>query len=257
MNPPVIAIENAVVAYNGVRALDNLSLQVTAGECLVLAGPNGAGKTTLLTVINGFTRLGAGSVRVFGESPAGGAALRLRQRIGYVAQFQPMDPRMPISVRESVMTGLYGRLGWRRGPGPHEKALVDNILDLLRLTPLADRPLGKLSGGEMRRAMIARALTQQPDIMLLDEPTASLDDVSRNDILELMAHLHRDRNMTLVWVTHDLDALPETPLRIARLRNGRLASETTCPMAPARQAPDAAFPPLREPAQAVGSAHDN
>ncbi len=257
MTAPVIDIENAVVAYNGVRALDNLSLRVAKGECLILAGPNGAGKTTLLTVVNGFTRLNAGSVRVFGEAPSGSAAWRIRRRIGYVAQFQPMDSRMPISLRESVMTGLYGRLGWRRSPGSDEKALVAHILDLLRLTPLADRPLGKLSGGEMRRVMIPRALTQQPEIMLLDEPTASLDDASRDDILDLMAHLHRERNITLVWVTHDLDALPETHLRIARLRNGRLARETTCPTAPRRPKPDDGLATPQAPAQAVCSACDN
>ncbi|HDP35130.1 MAG TPA: metal ABC transporter ATP-binding protein [Candidatus Hydrogenedentes bacterium] len=221
----VIEIENAVVAYNGATALSGVSLTVCAGECVALIGANGAGKTTLLTVVNGFTQLTSGRVRVFGATPKGMQAVRARRRIGYVAQAQPIDPRMPVSLLESVMTGVYGRLGWRRKPTQRDRALVRDILDSLQILPLAARPLGRLSGGEMRRAMIARCLAQEPDLMLLDEPTASLDDASCEAIMRIMEQAHRERGTTMLWVTHDLDALPPCCTRTLRLRNGALAED--------------------------------
>ena len=222
----IIDMQNAVVAYNGAAALDAVSLRVVAGECVAIIGANGAGKTTLLTAINGFTPLTSGSVQVMGAAPIGRNATLLRRRIGYVMQTQPLDPRMPITLYESVMTGVYGRLGWQNKPKTRDHDLVSKTLDSLHILHLAKRPLGHLSGGELRRTMIARCLVQEPEIMLLDEPTASLDDVSCTIIMQIMDALHQERNITMLWVTHDLNVLPESCTRTVRMHNGRIAEDT-------------------------------
>ncbi|MCK5862096.1 MAG: ATP-binding cassette domain-containing protein, partial [Candidatus Hydrogenedentes bacterium] len=160
----LIEMQEATVSYNGIVALDHVSLQVSAGECIALIGANGAGKTTLLTVLNGFTPLTSGSVCVLGSTFQSIAAVRVRRRIGYVAQAQPVDPRMPVTLYESVMTGVYGRLGWRHKPASYDRAFVRDTLNSLHLLALADRPLGHLSGGELRRTMIARCLVQEPEL---------------------------------------------------------------------------------------------
>ncbi len=225
MKEVIIDIRDAYVSYNGSAALDGVSLQVRAGESIVLRGPNGAGKTTLLTTINGFTPLLAGSIRVFGLTPGGRTVLEVRRRIGYVAQVQAFDPRMPISVRESVMTGVYGRLGWRRRVSSSTHGAVNDTLERLGLSALASRPLGHLSGGEQRRTMIARALVQEPDILLLDEPTASLDDHTRADICSVIDELNREKGLTVLWVTHDLDTLPASCMRVLRMQRGRILTD--------------------------------
>jgi len=221
----IIEMQDAVVAYNGNSALRSISLQIHAGECIAIIGANGAGKTTFLTVINGLTLLTSGSIQVLGSAPEGKNATRLRRRIGYVAQTQPVDSRMPITLIESVMTGLYGRLGWRHKPQQRDHALVTDTLDSLRLMHLADRPLGHLSGGEQRRAMIARCLVQEPELMLLDEPTASLDDESRAIIMQIMDVVHKEKGVTILWVTHDLDSLPSGCTRTLRMRTGAIVAD--------------------------------
>ncbi len=225
MTEAIITLHDAYVSYNGPAALDGVSLQVRAGESIVLRGPNGAGKTTLLTVINGFTPLSEGRVRVFGLSPGGRAVLEVRRRVGYVAQIQAIDPRMPISVHESVMTGVYGRLGWRRRVSKDVRRSVKATMDRLGLQTLASRPLGHLSGGEQRRAMIARALVQEPEVLLLDEPTASLDDDTRADICNVVDELNRQKGLTVLWVTHDLDTLPTSCMRVIRMQCGRITTD--------------------------------
>lgn len=226
MKEVIIDVRDAYVSYNGSAALDGLSLQVRAGESIVLRGPNGAGKTTLLTAINGFTPLLSGSIRTFGLVPGGRAVLEVRRRVGYVAQVQAFNPRMPITVRESVMTGVYGRLGWRRRVAKSTRVAVDTTLDRLGLAALASRPLGHLSGGEQRRAMIARALVQEPQVILLDEPTASLDDQTRADICAVIDDLNREKGLTVLWVTHDLDTLPDSCMRVLHMQRGRILTDT-------------------------------
>ncbi len=238
----LIDMRDAEVAYNGNLALAGVSLQVLSGECVVLLGPNGAGKTTLLTAINGFAPLTSGTLTVLGRQIRGREVTALRKRIGYVAQSQPVDPRMPITLRESVTMGLYGRLGWRGRLSDALRNDVEAAMRTLGVLSLANRPLGHLSGGEMRRAMIARALLQKPELLLLDEPTASLDERARRDILVLMTKLHQEQGLTMLWVTHDLDTLPDACTRVLSMRNGRIVGDA----APRNMmlVPSASFPPV-------------
>jgi len=222
MDDTVIRIQDAVVSYREDVALEGVSLEVRKGEFVGIIGPNGAGKTTLLTVINGLGKLVHGQAWVLGSRLDGRTGGSLRKRIGYVAQVEHIDPRLPISVRETVTVGCYGRLGLFRRPTQGQREKVDEVLELVGMGHLSRRPIGHLSGGEYQRAAIARALVQQPEILLLDEPTASIDQKAQREILNLIQLIHREYHMTTLFVTHDLRALPPTCQRLILMKDGKI-----------------------------------
>ena len=221
-NNTIVKIENAVVSYREDVALRDVSLEVKRGEFLGIIGPNGAGKTTLLTLINGLGKLLEGHVRVLGNSINRGSVNGVRKRIGYVSQLHNIDPRMPINVHEVVMVGRYGKLGLFRRPNKKDHDIVDRTLELVGMSHLAKRPIGHLSGGEQQRVAIARALTQEPEMFLLDEPTASLDWRAQRELLELIKIIHEYQNLTTLFVTHDLNALPDICDRVVLMKNGKI-----------------------------------
>ena len=227
MSETVIDIKNAVISYREDVALRGVSLKVNAGEFVGIIGPNGAGKTTLLTVVNGLGKLLSGRVKVLGHQLAPGNGHSLRKKVGYVAQVQNIDPRMPMNVREVVMIGRYGLLGLLARPGRHDWEVVDEMLELVGMSHLARRPIGHLSGGEQQRVAIARCLAQEPEIFLLDEPTASLDWKAQADILELVREVHDSRNLTTLFVTHDLSCLPVACDRVVLMKEGQIWGEGT------------------------------
>jgi ABC-type cobalamin/Fe3+-siderophores transport system ATPase subunit len=218
----VIKIENAVVSYREDVALRGVSLALRRGELAGIIGPNGAGKTTLLTLVNGLGRLLRGRVEVLGCLLNGGCPAFLRRRIGYVPQIQNIDPRMPVSAWEVVMMGRYGRLGLLRQPGTTDRQVVDSMLKLVGMSHLASRPIGHLSGGEQQRVAIARALAQEPEILLLDEPTASLDRRARMEIITLVSKIHRSRRLTTLMVTHELKTAAAVCDRLILMKEGRI-----------------------------------
>ena len=227
MNSMVINIENAVVSYREDVALRGVSLKVKSGEFVGIVGPNGAGKTTLLTIVNGLGKLLSGRVWVLGDYLTPGNSHSLRKKVGYVAQIQNIDPRMPMNVREVTMIGRCGLLGLLRRPSRHDWKIVDELLELVGMTNLARRPIGHLSGGEQQRVAIARCLAQEPQIFLLDEPTASLDWRAKIDILELVKLIHDSRHLTTLLVTHDLGALPIACNRVVLMKEGLIWAEGT------------------------------
>ena len=225
MGETVIEIENAVVSYREDVALRGVSLNVTSGEFVGIIGPNGAGKTTLLTIVNGLGKLLGGQVRVLGHHLTSGNGHSLREKVGYVAQVQNIDPRMPMNVREVVMIGRYGLLGLLKRPGRHDWKIVDEVLGLVGMEHLARRPIGHLSGGEQQRVAIARCLAQEPELFLLDEPTASLDWKAQTDILKLVKLIHNLRHLTTLFVTHDLGSLPTACDRVVLMKEGLIWAE--------------------------------
>jgi ABC-type Mn2+/Zn2+ transport system ATPase subunit len=225
VNSTVINIEKAFVAYREDIALRGVSLKVELGEFVGIIGPNGAGKTTLLTIVNGMGKLLKGKVRVLGHYLTAGNGHSLRKKVGYVAQVQNIDPRMPMNVREVVMIGRYGLLGLLGRPGRHDWEVVDEMLNLVGMSQLARRPIGHLSGGEQQRVAIARCLAQEPELFLLDEPTASLDWKAQTSILELVKRIHQSRNLTTLFVTHDLSCLPVACDRIVLMKAGLIWGE--------------------------------
>ena len=225
MDTTVIDIESAVVSYREDVALRGVSLKVQPGDFVGIIGPNGAGKTTLLTIVNGLGKLLHGSARVLGHYLTPGNGHSLRKRVGYVPQVHNIDPRMPMSVREVVMIGRYGILGLLQRPNGRDWKIVDDMLELVGMTHLAQRPIGHLSGGEQQRVAIARCLVQEPEIFLLDEPTASLDWKAKTDILELVKLIHNSRKLTTLFVTHDLSSLPIACDRVILMKDGLIWRE--------------------------------
>ena len=225
MSTSVIDIQNAIVSYREDIALRGVSLKVESGEFVGIIGPNGAGKTTLLTVVNGLGKLLSGRVWVLGNFLTPDTGHSLRKKVGYVAQVENIDPRMPMSVREVVMIGRYGVLGLFRKPGKHDWQIVDEMLALTGMSHLAQRPIGHLSGGEQQRVAIARCLAQEPELFLLDEPTASLDWKAQTEILAMVKQIHDSRRLTTLFVTHDLNALPATCDRVVFMKDGLIWGE--------------------------------
>jgi ABC-type Mn2+/Zn2+ transport system ATPase subunit len=217
-----LRLENVSAAYGRHVAMREVNLTMGRGEFLGVIGPNGAGKTTLLTVLNGLARVVGGRVEVLGRPLTPATVGALRKRIGYVAQLQEIDPLLPITVGETVLSGCFGRVGPLRRVPAAARRRAEELLDLVGLTELARRPLGHLSGGEKQRTAIARALLQEPDILLLDEPTAALDWQAQRGILALIQELHARFGLTTLIVTHDLNTLPAVCTRVAYMKGGTI-----------------------------------
>jgi len=224
---PAVALTDVRVVRQGRAVLDIPRLELARGEFLGVIGPNGSGKSTLLAVVAGRLRLAAGRVAVRGSGRGG------RGRVALAAQMTALDPRLPISVLESVMVGAYAELGLLRRPGPEVRARARELLALVGVAHLENRPIGRCSGGEAQRAAIARALLRRPDVLLLDEPTSALDWRARREILECIGEIHARLGLTTLMVTHELNALPVLCGRVLALRDGRPAW-----LRPAREALD-------------------
>ncbi len=212
-----IQIDNLDVHYGKTFALEDISIDIKEGEYLGIIGPNGGGKSTLIKAILGLIDSTKDKIKIFGKP-----VKESQERIGYVPQFSPVDKKFPISVMEVVLTGKM-----KEGIRPffsYSKKDKEETMELLKevgIENLAKRQISELSGGEFQKMLIARALSVNPRILLLDEPTASVDDTSRRQIYSFLSMLNAERNMTIVLVTHDIMAVSSQVHRLACL-NGRL-----------------------------------
>lgn len=218
MPKPIIQFSQTTVQYPSGNALEALDLEVRDGEFLGIIGPNGSGKTTLLKAILGLILATRGSVQVF-DCACEALRCHHRARIGYVPQKERADPAFPITVRETVMMGRYSSIGLLRYPGQKDREIVQDALQKVDMAELADQPLGHLSGGQQQRILIARALAQEPDVLLLDEPTTGIDAPTQHVILDLIHHLHREQGLTILLVSHDINQLSPIVDRLALLKN--------------------------------------
>lgn len=219
MSTPAIEISDLWFAYGGTRVLEGVNLTLPAGEFLAVLGPNGGGKSTLLRLLLGLATPGGGGVRVLGSPPgeAGG-------RIGYLPQFTQVSASFPITVLEAVrlglirpgLLGLGGFVGRAQRRREHEAAL--NALARVGLADHAQRRLSDLSGGQRQRVFIARAIVSGPELLLLDEPTASVDGRSRQELMALLAELNTE--MTIVMVSHDMSTVDGCVTSIACVNRG-------------------------------------
>ncbi len=192
------------VKYERVVALDGVTFSLSAGVALGIVGPNGSGKSTLLKTIAGLVTPSAGTLTVFGKQPR-----YLRPgTIGYVPQIEEVDWSFPASVRDVVAMGRYPRLGAFARFGAKDRAAVNSALAALDLTQLADRHISQLSGGQQQRAFVARAIAQEPELLLLDEPTTGVDAATEESLLRVIRSLVA-RGMPVLMTTHDLDRAPE------------------------------------------------
>ena len=200
---PALAAQALCVRYPGADrlALRDVTMVVPAGARVALVGPNGAGKSTLLKSAAGLLPVVGGKLMVYGAQPGSSP-----HRVAYLAQRGEVDWHFPISVRRLVVTGRYPHLGWLRPPSREDWRRADAALDRLGIRELAERQIGELSGGQQQRALLARALAQEADLLLLDEPLNAVDAATREVISNLLCDLGRE-GKTAIVATHDLDRL--------------------------------------------------
>ena len=212
---PYLAIEDATVSYNGRPALDAVTMHVPHGAQVAIVGPNGAGKSTLFKALVGLLPLRGGRVLLHGRAPGGQA-----DPIAYVPQREEIDWSFPVTVSDVVMMGRYGRLGWLRRPQAADREVVARCLDELGIAALAGRAIGELSGGQQQRVFLARALAQEPHVLLLDEPFTGVDVNAREALLDLLAGL-RTQGITILVSTHDMETAARR-FELVALLNKRL-----------------------------------
>lgn len=216
-----VDVRNLLYRYNGRAALDDLSVSVEPGEFFIVIGPNGSGKTTLMRLLAGVLPAETGEVSVLDRSIRSYRRRELARYMAYVPQLPPEPP--PFTVREVVLMGRSPYLGLLGVESEADLAIAEGAMRFTGVDHLADRRLSQISGGEQQRVLIARAVCQEPDILLLDEPTAFLDLAHQIQIMDLLERLKTESKTTVVMVSHDLNLAAMYGDRLLLLKAGRAA----------------------------------
>ncbi len=217
--PADVALEHVTVCYDrrAAPALDDISVHIAGGAHVAVVGPNGAGKSTLFKALVGLLPVSQGRARVHGASPGANTVC-----VAYVPQREEVDWHFPVTVFDVVMMGRYGRLGWLKPAGHADREIVWRSLEQVGMAGLARRSIGDLSGGQQQRVFLARALAQQPHLLIMDEPFTGVDATTQQVILDLLHHL-KQTGMTALISTHDL-RLAATRFERVMLLNRRLVA---------------------------------
>jgi len=216
----MIEIRELVVGYNGSEVLQGVSFRVEAGEIVSVIGPNGSGKTTLLRCMNKTLRPSGGSISIQGKDLHGIGLRELSRTMATVHQRE--SETFPFTVFETVLMGRRPHIGWR--VGERDLGVVSRVMRGLGLEELRDRCVDELSGGERQRVLIARALAQEPSVMLLDEPTSNLDPRHQLEVFELITDLAVRKKMAIVFAIHDLLLAARFSHTVVMLKGGRVAA---------------------------------
>jgi ABC-type Mn2+/Zn2+ transport system ATPase subunit len=216
---PILRAENLTMRYQTGVALEGATFELQAGERLAIVGPNGAGKSTLLKIIAGVLTPTSGTVQIFGAKPSGHIC------IAYIPQRSQVDWNFPVTVADVVMMGRVGQLGLFRNPKDKDWELVRRALETVRLSEFAKRQISQLSGGQQQRMFIARALAQQAELMLMDEPLTGLDVKSQDEVFEILDRLKAD-GVTVMVSLHDLQMAAERFDRVMLLHRRMLGVGT-------------------------------
>lgn len=217
-----IEIRDLSLSYGLQKVLKKVSFSVNPGEFFMILGPNGAGKSTLLKSLVGIENPQEGMVSVLEKAFKDYSARQLAKIIAMVAQQAPID--FPFSVFETVLMGRTPHLGLLGLEGKHDYELAQQAMEFTDVLPLAKRRLDQLSGGERQRVMIARAICQEPEIILLDEPTTALDPAHQLKIMDLMERFRTEKNTTLIMVSHDLNLAAMYADRLMLLKDGQVVT---------------------------------
>jgi ABC-type Mn2+/Zn2+ transport system ATPase subunit len=212
MAKPILALRDVSLGYDGRAVLQHLTFEVEQGEFLALLGPNGAGKSTLLRGILGLIPVLAGRIEHGVD--------RATSPPGYVPQRDSLDPIFPLTAAEVVLMGTYARLGPLRPIGRKQHRIAAIALEQVGLTAIAESPFWALSGGQKQRVLIARALAAEPQVLLLDEPTAGVDPGASAAIMEVISRLNREQGLTVVLVTHQLRQARSVVRSVIWVENG-------------------------------------
>ena len=213
-----IQVNDLTVAYREKPVLWDIDLEVPAGVLMAIVGPNGAGKSTLIKAILGLVRAAAGQVLIFGRSYR-----EQRRLVAYVPQRGSVDWDFPTSALDVVMMGRYGALGWIRRPGRKEREMAMEALRKVAMEDLADRQISQLSGGQQQRVFLARALVQDAELYLMDEPFQGVDAKTERAIVWVLQAL-REAGKTVLVVHHDLETVPEYFDEVLLLNVRRIAA---------------------------------
>lgn len=210
-----VAIEELDFSYAGQPVLENICLSIGRGKTLGLIGPNGGGKTTLIRLLLGLVRPSRGEIRVGGLPPT--QAVRRGDVIGYLPQNPQAPGSLPLTARQVVRLGLAGKTGLLQRHSRDDLEFADSLLERVGIADLADKPVSRLSGGQLQRVLIARALAPRPMLLLLDEPTTGIDRAGQQRFIEFLQSLKEQMCLTIVFVSHDLRAVSAISDRIACL----------------------------------------
>jgi manganese/zinc/iron transport system ATP- binding protein len=203
MNSPALELHDLTVSYAKKPVLYGVDVQVPQGALVGIIGPNGAGKSTMIRAIMGLTPASSGWVQIFGETFE-----KSRHRVGYVPQREQVDWDFPVNVMDVVLMGRYGRRGWLRRVTKEDQKIAEESLDKVGMLPFRNRQIANLSGGQQQRVFLARALAQQSDLYLMDEPFAGVDATTERAIVTLLQDL-QSQGKTILVVHHDLTTAKE------------------------------------------------
>ena len=213
--PALVTIHDLDFAYSQTLVLKNIALTVEAGGTMGVIGPNGGGKTTLVKLLTGRLQPTRGEILIDGMRPID--AVRRGDRIGYLPQNPRVEPNFPLSVRQAITLGLAGKTGMLQKYAKDDLAYVDSLIDRIGIGGLSEEPIGRLSGGQLQRALIARALAARPKLLILDEPTTGIDARGQQAFIEFINALKQELGLTVIFVSHDLRAVTSMSDRIACL----------------------------------------
>jgi zinc transport system ATP-binding protein len=191
---PVVDIEKLSYSYSGSLVLDNISFTVNKGDLLGIIGPNGAGKTTLFSCMLGLLGGYSGSIKIFGKEVSRDAF----KKIGYIPQRKAIDQNFPATVEEIVSLGFSGKVAQDK---------IAKAIETVDLLAQKDRRIGELSGGQQQRVLIAKAIVNDPELLILDEPATGIDVETQNRFYALLKKLNQESRITIIWASHDLDAV--------------------------------------------------
>ena len=232
--PHRLEVENASIGYGEKIIMRDLSFQVPHGARVAVVGPNGAGKSTLFKALVGILPLKSGRILIHGESLG-----THKDCVAYVPQREDVDWRFPVTVSDVVMMGRFGQIGWWSQPSKTDKQIVRKSIEQMGITDLAELSIGQLSGGQQQRAFLARALAQEPHILLMDEPFTGVDATTQEMTFGLLDHL-REKVVTAIISTHDLN-LAASRFDLVLLINHRLIAFGTPQQVFTRENLDSAF----------------
>ena len=217
MTHPIIRFDHATFGFPGIVALEDISLTIPESEFVGVIGPNGSGKTTLCRAVLGLMAPLSGTLRVL-DCACEELRCHHRALIGYLPQKGMIDRNFPVTVLEAAMMGRYGALGLFRRPSQKDRDIARQALAQVGMDHHRDSALGALSGGQQQRVFIARALAQQPRILLLDEPTTGLDLTAQHSVVELIQQLHHELKLTILMITHDINMIRSRVDRLVLLK---------------------------------------
>ena len=229
MSEAIVRLTDVTTTYEEAAhpVIHGINLAVNPGEFVIVGGPNGAGNTTLLETIAGLLPVVNGSVEICGEDILK-KKNQLRKKLGYVIQNFDFDAYTPFTVEEVLIMARFGLLGLFKRPGEEDYAAVDTALSTLGIADLRKSHIGKLSGGQQQKVLIAHNLAKKPEILLLDEPFSNLDLATREHVCDVLCRI-ADLGVTIIIVSHAFDALPKRDVRVVVMKSGEIVLNKITP----------------------------